>query len=293
MLNKHKIEYYLFIFAGNLLSIFGFSSIRYSSQILAFIFFRILRIRRKVVITNLSKAFPELNPQAIKQLAQKNYRSAAISFLEIFNFKNFVKEEIHSLILPEGIEVVKSKLDEGKGLILLTAHIGNWELGAIAAGVYLNESIKVLIKKQKNPYVKNWLKDTRERFGNKQISVGIKSARELITVIRNNEMVGIVGDQRGPRTEGLRVEFFGQQTSTFIGTASIAIKTKCPVVVIFCIRQPNFKYKFVIEELNYKTELSNKEELIKSFNQMYMKKLESIIRKYPDQWLWMHDIWKY
>ena len=149
MINKYKVEYFIFSFLGNLLSIFGFGSIQLTSKILAILAFYIFRIRRNVVIKNLSIAFPNLSLSEIKSLAFKNYQSIAITFLEIFNLKKMGKEKIKERYSEAGFDFIKEKYNENKGLILLTAHFGNWEMGALAAGIHLNESINVLVKKQK------------------------------------------------------------------------------------------------------------------------------------------------
>ncbi len=291
MLNKYKLEYILFVFFGRLLTLFGFNSIKYSSRFLAFLFYYVLQLRKKVVIKNLTKAFPNLTRSEISKLALKNYLSIAITFLEVFKLKDSNPSDIRRIAIDKNLEQIDNKFKEGKGLILLTAHLGNWELGAIAAGVFSDHSISVLIKNQKNPYVKKWLIDFREKFGNKQIPVGA-SIREILVALKNKEIVGIVGDQRGPRG-GQKVNFFGEKTSVFTGTASIALKTKCNVIIMFCVRNKMGVYELVSKEIITSTLVGSNDEQILQFNQEYMSFLESVIRQYPEQWFWMHNIWKY
>lgn len=291
MFTKYRIEFFIFVALGNLLTLFGFSSIKITSRILAFLFLNIFQVRKKTVINNLKLAFPNLSETEIKSLAYKNYQSIAISFLEIYCLRNLSKDVIVKTFSDEGFDIIREKYKEQKGLILLTAHFGNWEMGAIASGLHLNRPITVLVKKQKNPFVANWLNDFRERFGNKQIYLGV-SIRELYKSIINNNIVGIVGDQRGKR-DGVKVSFFGRETLTFPGTAAIAFKTKCPVMVLLCARKENGAYKAIIEPLEYLDIPGDKEEKIRGFNQKYMSILENAIKKYPEQWFWMHNIWKY
>ena len=101
-----------------------------------------------------------------------------------------------------------------------------------------------------------------------------------------------MGDQRG-RRDGVRVNFFGKETFTFHGTAAIALKTNCPVLVMLCARQEDGTYKSEIEEIDYSEIDGTKEEQTQKFNQLYMSILEKTIKKYPDQWFWMHNVWKY
>jgi KDO2-lipid IV(A) lauroyltransferase len=105
-------------------------------------------------------------------------------------------------------------------------------------------------------------------------------------------MVGIVGDQRGTR-DGVKIQFFGQDTYTFPGTAAMALRTGCPVIVILCPRQSDGTYKSVVQEIKHSTFKGNEEEKIRQFNQKYMTILENCIKEYPEQWFWMHNIWKY
>jgi len=291
MLNKYKIEYSLLISLGNIFTRFGSNSFIFASRILAIIFFSIIRIRRKVVLKNLSIAFPEKTKTELKKLAFKNYQSIAIAFLEIFSFRSSPRSVIKNKFIAKDFGLIEQKYAENNGLILLTAHFGNWELGALAVGINLKESINVLVKKQKNPYVSDILNKMRERFGNKQIFLGV-SVKELYKTIINKKAVGIVGDQRGKR-DGIIVNFFGKETSTFPGTAAIALKTKCPVIVLLCARQFNGSYESIIEELRYDDIQGSKEEKIQEFNQRYMLILEKAVKKYPEQWFWMHNIWKY
>lgn len=291
MFTKYRIEFFIFVALGNLLTLFGYSSIKTTSRILAFLFLNVFQVRRKIVINNLKLAFPNLSEAEIKSLAYKNYKSIAIAFLEIYSLKKLSKDVIVNSFSDEGFDVIRKKYQEQKGLILLTAHFGNWEMGAIASGLHLDKSITVLVKKQKNPFVANWLDSFRERFGNKQIYLGV-SIRELYKSIINNNIIGIVGDQRGKR-DGIKVKFFGRETLTFPGTAAIALKTKCPVMVLLCARTENGDYKAIIEPLEYLDIPGDKEEKIRGFNQKYMSILESAIKKHPEQWFWMHNIWKY
>jgi len=291
MLNKYKLEYILFLFVGNIFSFFGFSSIKFTSKFLAVIFFKVFRIRRNVVKKNLSIAFPNLSTEEIRNLAFKNYQSIAITFLEILNLQKKDKDYIRKYFSDKGFDSVRKKYKEGKGLILLTAHFGNWEMGAIASGIHMDEGISVLVKKQKNIYVAKWLTSFREKFGNSEITLGA-SIRELYKTIKNKRIVGIVGDQRGKR-DGVKVNLFGKETATFPGTAAIALKTGCPVIVLLCARKADGNYEAIIEEIPLDDIIGSDAEKIKKFNQRYMKILEKGIKKYPEQWFWMHNIWKY
>lgn len=291
MIDKHKLEFYLLKLIGSLLSNLGNKVLIPFSSILSFLFFNVLRIRRKIVLKNLKIAFPNYSDQQIKRIAINNYKSFAITFLEIFNLQKLSKDELKSKLVVPNVEKIKERLAENKGLIMLTGHFGNWELAAIAFAIHLDSTMNVLVKKQHNPYVTNWLKQIRENYGNREVRLGA-SLREIFKAIKKNELIGIVGDQRGPRN-GLKVNFFDTPTSVFPGTAEIAIKTDCPVFVAFTIRNKDYNYNLIYEEIRINDFMGSKEEKINKFNQIFMSILEKTIRDYPEQWFWMHNIWKY
>lgn len=291
MFDKNKFEYFLWNGTVKFVKLIGYKRIPAFSRLISTIFFYFIPIRKKTVINNLSKAFPELSQSEIKKLARGNYYSFAITFLEIMAFSWMSREEILSLVDCDGVDLIFEKEKEGNGVILLTAHLANWELGAIYIGLATNRQIHVLAKKQRNKYVYEWLKQFRERFGNREILMGA-SVRELYKTLLEGGMIGMVGDQRGPE-ESVRVNIFGQSTATFSGTAALAIKNQVPIITVLVIRQKNNKYKMTIDEISFDNLPDDNPGKIKELNQRYMNQLENQIRKAPEQWFWMHQIWKY
>jgi len=291
-IDKNKIEFAFWKFFTKLVHIIGFKRIPILSKILSFIFFYIIPIRKSVVITNLQKAFPNKLESEIKKIAFNNYLSIGITFMEIMAFRKMEREEISSLCDVTNLELAEAKVNEGRGVILLTAHIGNWELGALKMGLALNKPINVLVKKQRNRLVANWMSEIREKFANKEVALGA-SVRELYRTLISGGIVGIVGDQRGRKNDGIVVDLFNQPTVTFQGFASLGIKNKVPIIVGLVERLPDGKYVMDIEEIKYDNLPENLAEQVKELNQRYMTILENKIRKNPEQWLWMHNIWKY
>lgn len=290
--NKNNVEFALWKFIAKIVQLIGIKNIPKLSKLLATLFFYIIPIRKSVVLSNLKKAFPDKTEEEIERIAFNNYLSSGITFLEIMAFQKMSAKEILSLSKIENINLAKEKIEAGKGVILLTAHMGNWELGALTIGLALNEQINVLVKKQRNRLVANWISEIREKFKNKEVLLGA-SVRELYKTLLNGGVVGIVGDQRGRKEDGVVVNFFNQPTVTFQGFASLGIKNKVPIIVALSSRLPNGKYYMDLEEINYENLPDNLTDQVQELNQRYMTILENKIKKYPEQWLWMHNIWKY
>lgn len=292
LFNKNKIEFALWKFFTRVVQKVGFKRIPKFANLLALIFFYIIPIRKSVVISNLKKAFPGKSDKEIKNLAFKNFVSIGITFMEIMAFQKMNKYEILDLATVNNLDLAEEKIKNEKGVILLTAHIANWELGALFMGLALNKQINVLVKKQRNRLVAKWMSDIREKFTNKEIPLGV-SVRELYKTLVQGGIVGIVGDQRAKKDDGVVVNFFNQPTLTFQGFAALGIKNKVPILVVLAERLSNGKYFIDITEINYENLPKSTSEQIRELNQRYMNIIENKIRVNPEQWLWMHNIWKY
>ncbi|MCX6149393.1 MAG: lysophospholipid acyltransferase family protein [Ignavibacteriales bacterium] len=288
---QNRIEYILFISFVRFFNLIGFERARRSAKIIAFIIFYFIPIRKSTVISNLKTAFPEYSEKEINKLAFRSYISFSITLSEIFCLPYISREKLKSQMDCPQIDFVREVYNKGKGMLIMTAHFGNWELCATAIGAQLDLPVYVVAKNQRNPFVTKWLNMMRESFGNKVTPLGV-SIKNVYKELLNKNILGIVGDQRGPR-EGIRVNFFGKSTSVYPGAAFLAVKTGSPIVVSINPRLENFKYKVFTEFIDPKMLTGTDEEKILEINQKYFSILESTIRKYPDQWFWMHKIWKY
>ena len=201
------------------------------------------------------------------------------------------KSELESSVIYTDIPLLKEKYIEGKGLIFLGAHFGNWEYSALAVALQVEIPITVIVKTQRNTLVTNWLDKNRVKWGNKIVPLGI-SIRQVYKELKEKRIVAMVADQRGP-SDGIRINFMGRKASVFAGPALLALKTGAPIMFGVTIRQPDFSYKLVIEVIST-SDLPEEEELkIAELSQRHASVLEKYIRQFPEQWFWMHKRWKY
>ena len=131
----------------------------------------------------------------------------------------------------------------------------------------------------------------RESFGNNVVPLGM-SIRQIYSLLKNKEPIGVVGDQRGPR-EGKRIKYFGIDTAVYHGSVELALKTGTPIVCTFTERQKDNTYRAVLEKLDLSNLPDSEEGKIETVMQRYMNLLELYVRRSPEQWFWMHNIWKY
>lgn len=288
---KNKTEYIIFILFSGFFRLIGLNLSRKFSLLLAYFFYYIFPIRKNVVLKNLQIAYPENNISVVKKSALRIYKSFAITLVELLYLPYMSRQKIIDAVECINPELIIEKYKEGKGIILLSSHFGNWEFIAISVAMQIGIPFSVIVKPLRNPYVFEWMNKARTKFGNEIVPLGI-SIRKTYQTLKEKKIVAMVADQRGPR-EGVRVNFFGRVVSVYTGPAALALKTGSPIIFGVPVRQKNYKYRTVLVEIS-KTDLpENDEDKIKEISQRHTAYLEKIIRENPEQWLWMHDRWKY
>lgn len=276
---------------AGLFRILGVTLSRKLAGALGSFFYYAVPIRKKTVIQNLTSAFPGKTEKEILELTKSSYRNFSLTFAELLMSQNFTREKLLEMVdFSESGELLKSYFDSGKSFFILTGHFGNWEMFS-SLPLFFGKKINAMAKPMRNKYVSDWINQSREKFGINVVLLG-SSIRELYKVLKENGIVLSVGDQRGP-SDGVRVNFFNRSTAVFNGTAVLALKTKAPIVMAFNVRQKNLNYKVISKVLNYEGIEGTDEEKVQFICQEYFSYLESLVKEYPDQWFWMHKIWKY
>lgn len=288
---KNIFEYILFLSFSKFFQLVGLNLSRKFSFLIAVLFYYIIPIRRKTVLENLHNAFPDYNEKKLKSIAFGSYKSFAIALAEILYIPAMSKEDIKKQVDCSNVELIREKYEENNGVILLSAHFGNWEFMATSLAAQLNIPISVVIKPQRNPYVTNWMNKARTKWNNEIVPLGI-SIRQTYQTLKDKKIVAMVADQRGPE-ESIKINFFGRNITVLTGPAVLSLKTGAPVLYGISVRQDDHSYKSVMTEISKENLPESNEEKIKELSQRHMAFLEGYIRKYPEQWLWMHKRWKH
>lgn len=254
-------------------------------------FYYFIPIRKKVVIENLTSSFPEYSNKQIKKIAFGTYKSFAITLIETLYLPHISTEDMINAVKCNNLELLVKKREEHKAVILLSAHLGNWEYFAASLALQLNTPLFLITKPQRNPYVTEFMERNRTRWMNDIIPLGI-SIRQAFKALNNKQFIVMAADQRG-HLEGLRLNFFNRPASVYTGPASLAIKTGADVVYAISCRQPDYSYIIDFVEMPLNDLPEDEEGKIREVCRKYINYLEDIIRKYPEQWLWMHKRWKY
>jgi KDO2-lipid IV(A) lauroyltransferase len=288
---KNIVEYILFISFSKFFQLLGLNLSRKFSFLIAVLFYYIIPIRKRTVLDNLHTAFPDYNEKKIKGIAFGSYKSFALTLAEILYMPAMSKEDIIKQVVCANKDLIKKKYEENNGVILLSAHFGNWEYIATSVAAQINISFSVIIKPQRNPYVTNWMNKARTKWNNEIVPLGI-SIKQTYQTLKDKKIVAMVADQRGPE-ESIKINFFGSNLSVYTGPAVLSLKTGAPLLYGISVRQNDYSYKSVITEISKENLPESNEEKIKELSQRHMTYLEGYIREYPEQWLWMHKRWKH
>ncbi|MBI5143647.1 MAG: mitochondrial fission ELM1 family protein, partial [Candidatus Omnitrophica bacterium] len=245
--------------------------------------------RRLIAYANLKAAFcKERSPGELRAITKKTYQNLVETFVEILNLTKVDKGYAAKYVEIINFERVKDAAKSGRGVILLTAHFGDWELLSLTSAM-VGFPITVLVREQKMKRVNELLNRLRESKGCKVVRKGI-STKNLLRALYDKNIVGILSDQDAGRN-GVFVDFFGRPTSCHSGTMEMAKRTDSIIIPNFIVRRHGPYHKVFLEEyIDFR--LSKGGDDIKENLQKYAALLENYVRRYPDQWLWLHKRWK-
>jgi KDO2-lipid IV(A) lauroyltransferase len=256
--------------------------------------FALLPTRRRILSANLTAAFPEKASAEIASIAERSLEGFAAALLDFLDTARHPREDLLSRVTVVGEEHLRAARARGKGVFLLSAHFGSWEIGALAAGL-LGEPIAPVARPLDNPLLEEELDLLRRRFGNRPIAKR-EAAKELLRAMSRNETVAILVDQNVLLKEAVFVPFFGRPAATTPSLARIQLKTGAAVVPVFTWPVEDGRYRLEFERPILAEEFDggdvDREERVRRATARYMAVTEAAIRKDPAAWLWIHDRWK-
>lgn len=244
----------------------------------------------RIVMANLRLAFGnEKSEQELAKIAKACYRHLGLCLTEFVRLPAMSAEEIRGITELRGKEHIDRALALGKGVILLTGHLGNWEItgSRIAAEGY---PLSVIARAQRDDEITEYVSRTRQRVGMRVLHRDI-AVRSSLRALRQNELVGILMDQNAG-DDGIFVEFFGRLASTAPGAAAFALRTGATVLPTFGWRNPDNTHTAQINEPVSLIRTGDYEWDLRTNTARYTNIIEDRIRLHPEQWFWLHKRWK-
>jgi KDO2-lipid IV(A) lauroyltransferase len=288
---SHLFEFVLFQVTGFVVRLLPLDVAQRAGATLGEFVFSRTGFRKETTLDNLRHAYPGHNDQELADTARQSYRSIGTALFEFLWFPCFTPDRIRQVARIENPETIREVYQRGKGVILLTAHFGNWELLAQCITTDLGLPVSIIVKPQSNAYVDAEINRWRTLWGHRVVPMGV-SVREILRVLQDKGIVGIVADQSAPK-ESVAVRFFGRDVATFEGPAVFCLKTGAPMMIGFSIRQDDGSYRSRFEEIPSDDLTEYSPANIAELTRRHVAATEKYIRMYPGHWMWMHKRWKH
>jgi KDO2-lipid IV(A) lauroyltransferase len=214
-----------------------------------------------------------------------------ITALEICQSACFSKRDILTKIRLRAEKRVLDAIEGSKGAIMISAHLGNWELALLFGACYLQKPMVAVARPFQSKRIESWVHQYRARFGN--IILNKKGALpQMVRMLRQGKMLGILIDQDTKPSEGVTVNLFGRTATSTPIAALLARRYGSPVLPVYCIREANGELTVVVEPPLVLRKTDDRDSDLQENTQIMTDAIEKAIRKYPEQWLWFHKRWK-
>ncbi len=262
------------------------------SEILAFLFCDVLRIRGRLVDDNLKHAFPEKSRKERKTLERQMWLHLFLMVAEVAHAQRELNplNWFRHVTIENGREMFTA-LQEDRPIILITAHFGNFEIGGFLLGLLGYPTFSVA-RKLDNPYLDRFISEFRGRTG--QVIIDKNTGyEEILDVLENNGIMAFLADQSAGR-KGAWVKFFGRPASAYKAMALMSVQYDAPIFVCYATRRNGEPLNFtmrVVDKLDPRN-LPEKIKTIQQITQWHVSKLEEQARLAPDQYWWLHNRWK-
>jgi len=246
---------------------------------------------RRVGMRNLALAFPEKTEAERARILRGEFTSLGRQLAEVCQFPKYTRENIEQVVVYDGLENYEQAYARGKGVLFLTAHFGGWELSAFAHSLH-GHWLHVVMRPMDNEYLDRLIQRYRTMHGNKTVAKD-DFVRGLMAAMKAGETVGILMDTNMTPPQGVFVDFFGIPACTASGLARIALRTDAAVVPGFTIWDEELgKYRLRFDPAVVLVRTGDLDADLVANTQKFTRVIEDYVRKYPEQWLWVHRRWK-
>jgi KDO2-lipid IV(A) lauroyltransferase len=241
-------------------------------------------------LRNLELAFPELSAAERARILRGCFINLGRLLGEVSHFPRATPESLQRIIECEGLENLEAAQARGRGVILFTGHLGAWELSSFALSAF-GYPVNFLVRRIDNPRVEQLIEKMRTRFGNRSIDKR-SAARQMLRTLHAGQTLGILVDLNTQPHEGIFVDFFGIPASTTVGLASIALRTEASILPTF-VPWDEKRQRFLlrIDPPLEITPTGDEREDVRQLTAQFTSVVEKYVRRYPDQWLWIHKRW--
>lgn len=287
---RHRIEYVGFRALRALLSVLPEGFATGAGAALGLFVGTILRIRRREVDEHLRLVFPDRERRWRARTARASYAHVGRQAVMLFRMADWSDEELRARTRMEGIEHIEAALAEGGGVIMLTGHIGNWEVGGAALAAR-GMPLDVVGKGMANRRFEEDLFEARRDLGMRVIEIS-DAPKGVLRALRDGRAIAIVADQNMHR-HGIFLPFFDRLAATARGPALFALRAEVPVIFGYALAESRRPQRYVVHTAPLEYQVTGDLETdVRALMTAYHTRLEEVIRRAPEQYFWQHKRWK-
>ncbi len=288
---RYRLEYAPVWLLVRLLLVLPQSLARAVGIVLAWTVYVLHRKLRRVGLRNLELAFPRMTAGERRRILRRLFTNIGRQLGDVCRFPRYHAGNISQLAVYDGFENFERAQAGGKGVLVLTGHVGGWEVSSFMHALH-GHPIHILVRPLDNPYLDRLVMQYRTMSGNRIIAKQ-DFARSMLGALHAGETVGILMDQNMIAGQGVFVEFFGIPASTSTLLARMALRTGAAVVPGFCLWDGALgRYRVRFEPALDTIRTGNEQADIIANTATYTKVVEDYARRFPEQWLWVHRRWK-
>jgi KDO2-lipid IV(A) lauroyltransferase len=244
---------------------------------------------RRLAIDNLQAAFPLRSRSECAAITRRMFEHFGQLLMVLLKFSTLTPAQMLTYVEFDGEERVRAAHAQGRGVLLFTGHFGFWEINALVHALVL-APISVLARPLDNPILHELLEQVRMSTGNSVI-YRRGAIRRVLRALASNQAVAVLIDQHMQSADAVYVDFFNRPAATTSALAALALKTGAPVVPVFALPLPGGRFRMVYEH-PVDPPPAESPDAIHAFTQRCTDVLEMYVRRYPEQWLWMHRRWR-
>ena len=287
---KRKAEFFAFKFLKAFLFLFPRRVCLMVGGTLGFVTYLVDKKHRHIALFNLNTAFgSRLAPAQKKKIAKASFVHFGKVFADIIKIRHMNSDKMRRLISAEGTEYLRQALLDGKGVLIFSAHLGNWEMAT--ALVSRIGKIYVIARPLDNRLLEEELGKIRKKLG-AYVIYKRQAARPILRALEENAMVAILIDQNVVRDQAVFVDFFGKAAATTPGLASFFLKTGAPIIPVFCYPDRRGRYSLKILPPVEITVTGDSDKDVLKITQLCTNIIQNQIRENPNCWMWFHNRWK-
>lgn len=288
---RHRIEYFVFMFFIMMVKISPLFFAKMNRKMICFLFKKTNKRYARLVGENLKIAFPDASEDEILRLKDKVYHHFSVIFVEIIYI--FVKKKpakILKKIEVNHIENLKKALEKKRGVIVFTAHFGNWELVPYILNRELGKQIFGIARQMDNPLVEKLVKGFREFMG-LEIIYKDNAVKPILEALKKNEIIYFLIDQNAIARESVAIDFFGKKVNAVTSVSRLHVKKDVPIVPLFLHYEEDKIVLDISAEIRFPKTGDSKRD-IKDLTEKCNEIIKDVIKKHPEQWFWFHNRWR-